>query len=66
MKVPKRICIYPKDVANITGKSEKTGRNLINKIREQLGKPKSGLITIPEFCQYTGIAEEEVRRFLLD
>ncbi|MBI9065111.1 MAG: hypothetical protein JEZ14_24215 [Marinilabiliaceae bacterium] len=40
-----RICIYPKDVQRITGKSEKSGRRLLKKIRKQLGKEKHRFIT---------------------
>jgi len=66
MIVPKRIIIYPKDVQNITGKKDKTARRLINKIKQQLCKPEDGLVTVKEFCQFTGIAEVEVQRFLID
>lgn len=66
MIVPKRICIYPKDVQNITGRKEKTARRLLNKIKNKLGKPKEGFVTVQEFCEYTGITEEEVARFMID
>jgi hypothetical protein len=66
MIVPKRICIYPKDVQNITGRKEKTARRLLNKIKTQLGKSKEGFVTVQEFCQYTGITEDEVARFMID
>ena len=66
MIVPKRICIYPKDVQNITGRKEKTARRLLNKIKQQLGKPEEGFVTVQEFCQFTGITMEEVSRFLID
>ncbi|MBX9852692.1 MAG: hypothetical protein K2X86_13180 [Cytophagaceae bacterium] len=64
--VPKRICIYPKDVQNITGRKEKTARRLLNKIKNKLGKSKEGFITVQEFCQFTGIPEDEVTGFLID
>ena len=31
----KRICIYPKDIQRITGKSERYGRLLLAKIKER-------------------------------
>ena len=65
MILPKRIIIYPKDVQNITGKKYKMANRLINKIKQHLGKP-DGLVTVKEFCQFTGIAEDEVQRFLID
>jgi len=66
MIVPKRICIYPKDVQNITGRKEKTARRLLNKIKIKLGKSKEGFVTVHEFCNFTGIPEEEVFRFMID
>jgi ribosomal silencing factor RsfS len=56
----KRICIYPKDVQVITGKSERHGRDLINKIKTELNKEKHQLITIDEFCNFMGLEIERV------
>jgi hypothetical protein len=61
----KRICIYPKDVAIITGKTERYGRSLLNRIREHLDKEKHQVISIKEFCDYMGLNEEEVQRFII-
>ncbi|TAJ04868.1 hypothetical protein DMA11_23740 [Marinilabiliaceae bacterium JC017] len=61
-----RICIYPKDVQRITGKSEKSGRRLLKKIREQLGKEDHQFITTEEFAEYTGIATQLIQRYLTD
>lgn len=66
MIVPKRICIYPKDVQNITGRKDKTARRLLNKIKEKLGKTKDSFVTVQEFCQHTGITQEEVSKFMID
>lgn len=62
----KRICIYPKDIQRITGKSERYGRVLIHKIKEHFQKEKSQFVTIREFSKYTGISEEEVLKFISD
>jgi len=61
----KRICIYPKDVAIITGKTERYGRSLLKAIKEHLNKDKHQVITILEFCDYMGLDEEEVKRYLI-
>jgi len=61
-----RICIYPKDVQRITGKSEKSGRRLLKKIREQLGKEEHQFITTEEFADYTGITSELIQQYLTD
>ena len=63
--VPPRICIYPKDVQNITGKKERTARKLISDIRQRLGKKNRDFVTIYEFCQHTGLKEVEVFKFLI-
>ncbi len=59
-----RVCIYPKDVQRITGKSERYGRTLLQKIKEHFQKEDHQFVTIEEFCLYTGIKEEQVSIFL--
>ena len=61
MKVPQRICIYPKDIVRITGKSERYGRKLLEKIREKTKKEEHQFVTIKEFCSYTGLDITEVQ-----
>ncbi len=61
MKVLQRICIYPKDIMRITGKSERYGRKLLEKIREKNQKEVHQFITIKEFCSYTGIDITDVQ-----
>jgi len=58
------IVIYNKDVQLITGKKERTARKLMNEIREKLGKEEGQMITLGEFCDHTGIPEDEVLRKL--
>lgn len=64
IRTMERICIYPKDIRAVTGKSERWGRNLIKKIREQLKKREDQLVTVEEFCRHTGLNVEEVKRLL--
>ena len=59
-----RICIYPKDIQVVTGKSERWGRNLIKKIKEEFQKQNHQLVTVEEFCQYTGLQLDDVRKAL--
>jgi hypothetical protein len=59
-----RICIYPKDIQIVTGKSERYGCNLIKKIKEALRKQDHQFITIEEFCQYTGLCTNTVKERL--
>lgn len=56
-----RICIYPKDVQIVTGKSERYGRTIIKKIKERLNKESHQLVTIEEFCNFMGFETSEVQ-----
>lgn len=59
-----RICIYPKDVQVVTGKSERYGRTIISKIKDHLNKEAHQLVTIDEFCEFMGFKEEKVKELL--
>lgn len=56
-----RICIYPKDVQIVTGKSERYGRTIIKKIKENLNKESHQLVTIDEFCDFMGFEISKVQ-----
>ncbi len=60
-----RLCVYPKDVQRITGKSERYGRMLLLKIRESINKQDHQFISIEEFCTYTGLKMDHVQPFLM-
>ena len=55
-----RICIYPKDIQLITGKSQRYGRLVIQKIKEIHSKEKKQLVTVEEFCSYSGLNHDYV------
>ena len=59
-----RLCIYPKDIQIITGRSDRYGRNLIKKIKEHLKKQQHQVVTVEEFCQYMGLKQDIVARQL--
>jgi len=59
-----RVCIYPKDVQIVTGKSERWGRDVIKKIKSNLNKQHHQLITIDEFCIYMGLDKPTVKQML--
>ena len=63
-KMPLRVVVYPKDVENITGRSERTARKLLQKIKQATGKSKDAFVTVKEFCLFTGIDEELIKDFL--
>ncbi|RVT75360.1 hypothetical protein EOD40_11395 [Flavobacterium sufflavum] len=61
MKTPiKRICIYPKDIERITGKSYRQSARMLQAIKKSLNKLENELVTIEEFCQYAGLKIEQV------
>lgn len=66
MTPAKRICIYPKDIMRITGKGEKYSRNLIDKMKVKFNKSEHQLISINEFCQFTGLDFEQVKALITD
>mgnify|MGYP003624156374 FL=1 len=57
----RRICIYPKDVQVVTGKSERYGRTIIKTIKERLNKEAHQLVTIDEFCDFMGFEISKVQ-----
>jgi len=57
----KRICIYPKDIQVLTGKSERYARKIVADIRRNYKKNKHQLLSVKEFCDYMGLNEEEVK-----
>jgi predicted site-specific integrase-resolvase len=61
----KRICIYPKDVQLITGKSERYGRMLLARIKTHYQKQDHQFVSVDEFCQYTGLKAEQVHPFII-
>ncbi len=61
-----RTCIYPKDVQRITGKSEKSARKLLQKIKMNLNKEPHHFITLKEFSNHTGIDLETIKTYIKD
>ena len=60
-----RVCIYPKDVQRITGKSERYSRALLQRIKEALQKQEHQFVSIEEFCHYTGLKTEQVQPLII-
>lgn len=59
-----RIVIYAKDIERITGKSGRHARTILNMIRKKYGKERHQLISLNDFCDYTGLNPEEVANYL--
>lgn len=56
----KRICIYPADISMLTGRSDSYSRRLLRNIRKDLNKKPRQLISLQEFCDYTGLSIQEI------
>ncbi len=61
-----RLCIYPKDIQRITGRSERYSRDLIHKIRKSLNKEDHQVVTIEELSTYLDIPLASVQAFITD
>jgi hypothetical protein len=61
----KRLCIYPKDIQRITGKSYRQSTRLLQKIRTELKKLENEFVSVEEFCQYTSFRYDQVEPFLI-
>jgi len=61
-----RLCIYPKDVQRITGKTERYSRMLLKKIKLHFNKEDHQVITIEEFSKYMGLKKEDVLLFICE
>ena len=59
-----RVCIYPKDIQRITGKSYRQSTRLMQNIKRNLNKLDKEFLTIEEFCTYTGIKYEQVTHLI--
>lgn len=60
----RRICIYPKDIMLITGRSERYSRTLHRKIKTHYDKKPHQLVTVYDFSEYTGIDLEIINKFV--
>lgn len=61
----KRLCIYPKDIQRITGKSYRQSTRMLQKIRKELKKLENELVSIEEFCQFTSLKLEQVESLII-
>lgn len=60
----KRIVIYPKDIAMMTGRTERTARRILAQVRKAFGKKPRDFVTVNEFCLFAGFEEREVLEML--
>jgi len=55
-----RLCIYPKDVSLILGKSKRQSERILRDLRFILNKQDHQYVTVEEFAKFTGIPIEEI------
>jgi hypothetical protein len=60
-----RLCIYPKDIQRITGKSYRQSIRLLKKMRIKLNKLEDEFVSIEEFCQFTSLKIEQVEPLII-
>ncbi len=58
--------IYPKDVELILCRSRRTACRFLQEMRIAIDKPPKRMVSVQEFCDYTGMDEELVRQFMID
>lgn len=56
--ISNRIVIYAQDIRNITGRSERSARSLLQRIRNLNNNTNGQFVIIAEFCHYSGLKEE--------
>jgi len=56
-----RVVIYPKDIIHITGRSKSYAYKMLNTIKKKYGKQTNELVSLTEFCEYTGLNFQEVK-----
>jgi uncharacterized protein YajQ (UPF0234 family) len=62
---PKRLCIYPKDIQIITGKSYRQSIRMLQTIRKELNKHVNEFVSTEEFCQYSSLKQEQVQPLII-
>lgn len=60
----KRMVLYISDMRRLTGRSERTVRRWVAAIKKTKNIKLNRLITVAEFCEYTGYDPGEVKEFL--
>jgi predicted DNA-binding transcriptional regulator AlpA len=61
----KRIIIRAKDIMIVTGLSRRTAYKILSDVRKVNQKPKRSLVTVQEFCLFTGIKEAQVEKCMI-
>ena len=60
----KRLVINVTDLMLMIGISESTARRLMKRMKMYFNKEQSDLITVNEFCKFTGLDKDDVEEYL--
>ena len=60
----KRLVINVTDLMLMIGISERTARRLMKRMKMYFNKEQSDLITVNEFCTFTGLDKNDVEEYL--
>ena len=63
-RIPDRLVIHTRDVANIMGLGERSAQRILTKLKKYCGRSKEEFVTVQEFCDFYGLEEEHVKPFL--
>jgi hypothetical protein len=61
---PNRLVIYAKDVMHLTGKQRQVAYKILGRIRKKHKLQKGAMVTVNQFCSYTGMEMEEVLDYI--
>ncbi len=59
--ITKRVCVYPKDIHRLTGKSMRASQSIFRKMKRFFGKRENQAVTVKEFADFSGIPEAVIR-----
>ena len=59
-----RLVIYPKDVQVITGRGIRYAQRMLRVIRKARGKQENHLVTVDEFCEFSGLSRKDLDAYL--
>ncbi len=59
--ITRRVCVYPKDIHRITGRSMRYSQAVFQKMKQFFGKNQYQAITVKEFADFSGIPEAVIR-----
>ncbi|WKK60199.1 hypothetical protein [Sphingobacterium sp. BN32] len=62
--VLKRICIYPKDIMVITGKSYRQSLRVYHKIKQHMNKTEDQHVTTSDVAKFLGLNLEKLEKVI--